>query len=345
MQLEFLDYINPRLRQPLQKLLPETIGELREVRLRVGRPLALQVGAAQMFLTPQGGITRDPERGIVVEAEDLSRTWAAITESSVYALEEEIRRGFITLRGGHRVGIAGTTRLRRGEVEGFIQLGGLSFRVARELPGCANHLVSWVVGKRGPLSTLIIGAPASGKTTILRDLARSLASGAIGVNVTLIDERSELAACYGGVPQLDVGVCTDVIDGCPKAYGMMMAIRALNPKVIITDEIGRAEDVAAIRECLNAGVAVIASAHASRLEEIMKRPGLNDLIRDGCFQRGILLSSSPRPGTVMDRYDFENLLEGGAICAASMGFAPDHRLHGWLGHPAGVKPGEKGQGT
>ncbi|MDP3486426.1 MAG: ATPase, T2SS/T4P/T4SS family, partial [Bacillota bacterium] len=144
--------------------------------------------------------------------------------------------------------------------------------------------------------TLVISPPQAGKTTLLRDIARQLSDK--GQRVCIVDERSEIAGCYNGCPQLDVGLRTDVMDGCPKAEGMLMALRALSPDVIITDEIGRAEDAAAIEEALNSGVRVIASAHGSTYEEVAARPNLSTLLQRGLFQRVVILSNRRGPGTI-----------------------------------------------
>ncbi len=199
----------------------------------------------------------------------FSRSILAISDNSLYAFEEEIRRGFITIPGGHRVGLAGQVVLERGEVKTMKDFSSLSFRIAREIKDCSQPFLHHIYRQQNmPGNTLFISAPRCGKTTILRDVARNISLGSRWgppCSVSLIDERSELAGSYRGRVQMDLGPRTDVLDACPKALGMMMAIRALGPQVIISDEIGRREDVEALQECVNAGVAVISSVHARDL--------------------------------------------------------------------------------
>jgi len=269
---------------------------LEEIRLRLGRPLLLKIGDEDYSVKEPGRLTRSCGEGYVVGKEDVQRTVAAISESSLYALEEELKRGFITLRGGHRVGLAGHTVLEKGHIKTMRDFSGLAFRVAREVIGCSSPLLRFLIGERGlPLSTLLVSPPRCGKTTLLRDLTRSFANS---LNVALVDERSEVAACYQGVPQLDVGMRTDVLDGCPKASGMIMAVRALAPQLVVADEIGRPADIEAINECVNAGVAVITTVHAHTLEELYRRPLMADLMNSGAFQLAVLLSRRHGPGTV-----------------------------------------------
>ena len=264
----------------------------------MGRPLLLKIGDIDYGVAEEGVLLRNYEKGYVVGEEDLQRTMAAISESSLYALEEELKRGFITLRGGHRVGLAGRVVLAGGEIKTMRDFGGLAFRIAREVVGCGTSLIGRLRRGNGQLlNTLIISPPRCGKTTLLRDLTRQLASGSGGINVALVDERSEIAACYRGVPQLDVGVRTDVLDGCPKASGMII-IRALSPQLVVTDEVGRPADVEAVRECINAGVAVITSVHGRNLDEISRRPELAEMIYSGAFSLAVTLSRRRGAGTI-----------------------------------------------
>ncbi|WAH38995.1 stage III sporulation protein AA [Alicyclobacillus dauci] len=279
---------------------------LEEVRLRVGQPLELCGRHGSLFLKTTTGVTAHVTEGLRLSSGHLNQVIQNVTQFSLYAVEEELRRGFITIPGGHRVGVAGRMVLDRdGHVKSIRTISSLNVRIAREIPGVGSSIRSHLYDKSDgrPLSTLILSPPQCGKTTLIRDLARQWSESLLvrrkyPAKVAIVDERSEIAGCVEGVPQFAVGPRTDVLDGCPKAEGMLMAIRSLSPDIIITDEIGRVEDADAIMEATHAGVAVIATAHASRLDEWRRRPNMDTLFTARAFSRYVLLSRKNGPGTV-----------------------------------------------
>jgi len=297
-----IDYLAPQIGRLLKTIPPPHLDGLEEIRLRVGQPLLLNMGQQEYALSRQGALVKELRQAYRVQADDLYKTILSISDNSLYAFEEEIRRGYITIPGGHRVGLAGQVVMENEQIKTVKDFSSLSFRIARQMQGCSQPLLEHIYRRQPcPLSTLIISAPRCGKTTLLRDLARNIADGSPAgpaCTVSVIDERSELAGSYRGKAQMDVGCRTDVLDGCPKALGMMMAIRALGPQVIVTDEIGRQEDMEALLECSNAGVAVIASLHARDLEEARRRPLIRQLLETGVFQTMITLSRRRGPGTL-----------------------------------------------
>lgn len=298
---EITAYLAPNLRKLLRAADHRLLAGLEEIRLRCNRPVVLKVGDRDYTVDGRGKVTTDLHLGYVVTQEDLYRCMASISDNSLYAFEEEIRRGFITIPGGHRVGLAGQVVLHGGDVKTMKDFSGLCFRVARQIRDCARPLLNHMAPRGMPVNTLIISPPRCGKTTVLRDLARLLSNGTDRVppqNVVVVDERSEIAGSYRGIPQLDVGMRTDVLDACPKAMGMMMAVRSLSPQVIVADEVGRREDFEAIGECLHAGIAVLTSIHARNREELKARPWINQLLEQGAFQRGVVLSRQLGPGQI-----------------------------------------------
>jgi len=278
------------------------LSELEEIRLRLGQPLLLRSQSEEYSVNSRGVVKDRLYQGYITQPQDIHRIVASISDNSLYAFEEELSRGFITIPGGHRVGLAGRVILKTDSIRMMKDFSGIAIRIAREVRDCSLPVLRHIVARDGHIrNALLISPPRCGKTTILRDLARHLSVGGNwgkGHCVTVVDERSELAGCYRGAAQFDLGPRTDVLDGCPKASGMIMAIRSLSPQVIITDEIGRKEDIEAVYECINAGVGVIASVHAGNVEEVKRRPWLRDLVGEGGFAVLILLSRRHGPGTV-----------------------------------------------
>ena len=289
------------LRGVLDRIPGEAVQTLEEIRVRENRPLEIGYGSRSAFVRPDGTLTDDYRSAYVPGQEEIRALLERVTNHSLYAVEEELRRGFVTVPGGHRIGLAGRTVLDKGTVAHLRDITGFNVRIARArfgfgaqvLPGLLDH------GARTIRHTLIVSPPQQGKTTLIRDLARCISAGdwhhprAIGWRgrkVGIVDERSEIAACERGVPTFDIGPRSDVLDACPKAEGIMMMVRSLSPEVIVVDEIGRPEDAAALNEAIHAGVRVLATAHASNIADIFARPVLAQLAADGVFGAYVLLS-------------------------------------------------------
>lgn len=302
---EIMLWLPEPIRSLVGKLGRAAVVELEEIRLRVGRPLALEAGGRSLFLTPEAGLTEDKGKGYKVSSQDLARLLQLVSQASLYALEEELRQGYITLPGGYRVGLGGEAVVEGGRIRHLKHISSASIRLSRQVPGCADAVMPFVLRNHGghPYRTLIVSPPRCGKTTLLRDMVRQLSdgvrgSGFPGVNVVLVDERSEVAGCYHGMPQNDVGARTDVLDGCPKGEGMLMAIRALSPAVVATDEIGTPVELAAVQEMLNAGVAVVTTVHAADLGELSRRTAWAAVLEQQVFERFIIMGRSCGSGTI-----------------------------------------------
>lgn len=235
-----------------------------------------------------------------------------LSEFSLYRMEEELREGYITIEGGHRVGLAGKVNTLGGEVKAIQHITFLNIRIAKEKIDAAKPFMPFIY-KRGYVNTLLVGAPQSGKTTIIRDMARLIANNREreGKKVGIVDERSEIAGSIKGVPQHTLGVRTDVMDACPKAEGMMMMIRSMSPEVLIVDEIGSEKDVTSLMEAIHAGVTIICSIHANSLDELKNRPSLAPLFHNEVFKRIILLERGRKPGKINAIYnqDGDNLYQ------------------------------------
>jgi stage III sporulation protein AA len=279
--------------------------DLEEIRIREDRPLMVHSRGRDYFVSSDGSVSSYSESAYLATGQDTRNILQLISDYSIYAFDEEIRNGYITLRGGHRVGMAGKIVLDNGKIKTMKHINSFNIRVSREVPGSADKMLPYVLSGKEVQHTLVLSPPQMGKTTLLRDIARKLSSGFPGfrgVKVGIVDERSEIAGCWQGIPQRDVGIRTDVLDGCPKAAGIMMMIRSMSPMVIVTDEIGRLEDAAAIEEALNAGITIIASAHASDLQDAMARPFLSQLLNSRIFDRIAVLGNSLGVGTLEKVY-------------------------------------------
>ncbi|WP_369902663.1 stage III sporulation protein AA [Bacillus manliponensis] len=269
--------------------------DLEEIRIRIGRPIECIARGEAHFLHH------------IVKAEDGTYLLNKLSQFSIYTMEEELRRGYVTLRGGHRVGLAGKVVTEHGAVKIIRDVSSFNFRIARQKIGIAHPLLPYLYDKRW-LNTMIIGPPQTGKTTLLRDVSRCMSAGVTAARIPsckvgIVDERSEIAGCVKGVPQYEFGSRVDVLDACPKAEGMMMMIRSMSPDVLIVDEIGRQEDSEAIMEAVHAGVQLFISAHGYSYEDIIKRPSLQPLLKLGVFERFVELSKAKGPGTVMQIKD------------------------------------------
>ncbi len=256
-------------------------GQLREIRVRANRP-AMLCAADQTLTLPW-----TPSQS---QVEQLAE---ALSEHSLYARDRETSQGFVTLRGGHRMGLCGHVQERAGALT-LTDVGALCIRIACQWPGAADRLLPLCRQGGAARSLLVIGLPGTGKTTLLRDLARQLASGGKALQTAVIDERGELAACVDGAPQLDVGASADVLDGCPKEHAVPWLMRSMAPQVIVTDELAHAGDVAAVMDAMACGAAVMASVHGAGLTELASRPVMATLLSRRCFHAYAVLS--PRGG-------------------------------------------------
>lgn len=256
-------------------------GGAEELRLRVGRPMTA--------VSPQGELSLGTNP---VTGRDLEQLLELASRASVHTVADQLRRGYLTVEGGHRVGLCGTPVLREGQVHGLGRLSSAAIRVARQVTGAAAPVERDLLGPDETLcSTLILAPPGAGKTTLLRDLIR-LASDGVGMvpqRVAVADERGEVAALWNGVPQLDVGERTDVLEGCPKAQALMMLLRAMNPQVLAADEITAPEDVAALISAAGCGVKLLATAHGRDREDLSRRPLYRELMEAKVFERLLLI--------------------------------------------------------
>jgi len=265
-----------RLRREALSLSAEERSRAEELRLRVGWPMAVQL--------PEGEIVSPGE---AVRREELDQLLEIASRASVHAVMDQVRRGYLTIEGGHRVGLCGTAVMEGGEIRSLRSLSSVDIRIARQVPGAAGPILDRLCPGGRLADTLILSPPGLGKTTLLRDIVRKVSEGegCLPLRVSLADERGEVAALFDGRPQLEVGRRTDVVEGCPKAQGLMLLLRAMGPQVLAVDEITAPEDVAALRTAAGCGTVLLATAHGTGPEDLARRPLYRPLLEEGLFQR------------------------------------------------------------
>ena len=260
--------------------------KINEIRIWVGRYIALIYDNKEV-------ISR-----IKASKEHIRKIIELAADYSVYAYEQSFRQGYITIEGGHRIGIAGHAIVENNNIRNFNYITFLCIRVAHQVPGCSDKVMDFIYAG-GLENTLIISPPGCGKTTLLRDVIRNISDNAeLSMNISLIDERQEIAGCFMGEPQNDIGTRTDVFDGCPKDSGMLMAIRAMSPEMIAVDEIGSKYDAQAIRYCIACGCIIIGTVHGYSIEDVLNKPYVRELIGKDGFNKIIIMSKRHGKGTI-----------------------------------------------
>ncbi len=292
--------IFPDINRDFFRFVAEREHKINEIRLRCERPILVLEGHKEWFLNREGVYTDKLSEATLISREGLERIIQHICKYSLYAFEEEIRQGFITVAGGHRIGLVGQVVLENNKnIRTIKHICGLNIRVSHQIKGVGQSVLPYLYEKGMLKSTLIVSPPGCGKTTLLRDLIRSISNGneyAEGMTVGLVDERSEIAGSYMGQPQNDVGIRTDVLDACPKINGMMLLLRAMSPRVIAIDELGHREEMEVVRQVSNCGVKMLATMHGNSLDDVWRREGMEQILKEKGFELLLIL------GRKQDRY-------------------------------------------
>lgn len=258
---------------------------IEEIRIRNSKPIILKLNNSEKIIN------------YIVQTEDVLNTLQSICENSIYSYQNQICEGFITIKGGHRIGITGSAVIENNQVKNLNYISNLNFRIARQIIGCSNNIIKEIINKEENTiyNTLIVSPPGAGKTTLLRDIIRNLSNGTeelTGKNIGVVDERGEIAAMYKGIPQNDLGIRTDIIENIKKSIGMKMLIRSMAPEIIVADEIGSKEDVQEINYAVCSGIKGIFTAHGNSLEDLKLNPAIAELIEKNIFERLIFLDKN-----------------------------------------------------
>ena len=283
---EILDYFAENIKQYIEK---EIIykQDIEEIRLRTNKPIIIKDSNGNTILEH------------IVTTQELLETFQKICEHSIYSYQKQICEGFITIKGGHRVGITGSCVIEDGKIININYISSLNFRIAREKKDVSNKILKYIIHNDEIANTLIVSKPGCGKTTILRDLVRKISTDIEELNFKgktcgIVDERGEIAAIYKGVPQNDIGILSDVISNSSKSQGMRMLIRSMAPEVIVCDEIGSKEDVETINYAMCCGVKGIFTAHGNTFEEILLNEEIKQLINKNIIETIIILDDKKR---------------------------------------------------
>ena len=287
-----LDYIFRMMPRSIVSLIDmNQIEKLQEIRIRVNKKAILKYDDKEVITN------------FIPNESNMIEILHRLCENSIYSFQSQICNGFVTLYGGHRIGITGHVVMNNGKINNINYISGLNFRIAKEIIGASNDLLRYVIENGEIQNSLIVSKPGNGKTTLLRDLVRNLSN--MGYTVSLIDERGEIAAMYNGVPQNDVGLRCDVLDNVTKSLGMKIAVRTMSPDIIVSDEIGTKEDVEAINYGVLSGVHGIFTAHGNSIMDIKLNENLNKLYEEKIFNKIIFLE---KMGKIRDVYGLENNL-------------------------------------
>ena len=297
----FTEVLSPILSNALRTLNQKG---LREIRLRVDKPVIVNYGHS--FYLGKSGLVENSNNAIKLNAKDLNEIVLKSCEYSVYAYNEEIKNGFITLKNGIRIGLCGEIVFENNVIKTIKNFSSLNIRIPHQVKNCSLEALMFLYNEHSVLNTLIISPPGAGKTTFIRDLCYQYSTKFLAKNILVLDERGEIGCCLNGVPQMELGDTVDILTNCNKLYGLECGIRTMNPEVIFLDEIANISDANALNYAIGSGVKIVATAHSDNLENLYKKPYLKQIMNEKLFDRIVVLSYRNGAGTLENIYDNNN---------------------------------------
>lgn len=289
--------------EPLSEIFEKyvNLNKVNEIRLRLNKRIVVYIAGKPYYLSYEG-ITNDQEKAIIVSREMLYNIIKRATEHSLYAVNNQLKQGFITISGGVRIGICGEVVIENGVVQTIKNFSSINIRIAKEVKNCSLGILD-ILLQGGFSNTLIISPPGCGKTTLIRDILWQMSERSYTYNILLADERYEIANCFNGQPMLNVGEFTDVISGAEKGYAFECGIRSMSPDILVTDELATLKDIESIINIANSGIKLLCSVHAKDLEDLKTKPQFKMLIEQKIFKRFVVLSKTRGLGTIEGVFD------------------------------------------
>lgn len=289
--------------EPLSEIFEKyvNLNKVNEIRLRLNKRIVVYIAGKPYYLSYEG-ITNDQEKAIIVSREMLYNIIKRATEHSLYAVNNQLKQGFITVSGGVRIGICGEVVIENGVVQTIKNFSSINIRIAKEVKNCSLGILD-ILLQGGFSNTLIISPPGCGKTTLIRDILWQMSERSYTYNILLADERYEIANCFNGQPMLNVGEFTDVISGAEKGYAFECGIRSMSPDILVTDELATSKDIESIINIANSGIKLLCSVHAKDLDDLKNKPQFKMLMEQKIFKRFVVLSKTRGLGTIEGVFD------------------------------------------